>query len=86
MQLVYIKGMKMTTISIGELQKNISIFKNLSDVVEVIDKRANKKVAKIIPEKNTNIVASLAGKYKTNIKYNKEKAWEMYINEKYGSN
>ena len=76
----------MTTVSIGELQKNISILKNLNDVIEVIDKRANKKVAKIIPEKNTNIIASLAGKYNINKKYDKEKAWEVYINEKYCSN
>ena len=76
----------MKTISIGELQKNISIFKNLDDVIEVVDKRANKKVAKIIPEKSTNVIKSLAGKYKVEKSLDKQKAWEIYINEKYGIN
>jgi hypothetical protein len=40
MILVYIKGNNMLSIWIGEIQKNTSIFKNLTEVIQIVGKRA----------------------------------------------
>ena len=45
------KGLSMT-ISIGELQKNISIIKNAKEPIIVIDKKSKKKIAVIEPIKD----------------------------------
>ena len=39
------------TISMGELQKNISILKKIKEPLIVVDKRAKKQIAIIIPLK-----------------------------------
>ena len=41
-------------VSIGELQKNISLIKNTKEPIIVIDKRTKKKIAKIEPIKEEN--------------------------------
>ena len=58
----------MITISVAEIQKNISLFTKMTDIIEVIDKRRNVKVATIYPVNQTNIVEKLAGKYKNRVK------------------
>ena len=60
------------TIGISELQKNISIFKNLQNDIEVLDKKSNKILAIILPNKKHKIslTDTLAGslQHKTDIK------------------
>jgi MinD superfamily P-loop ATPase len=41
-------------VSIGELQKNISLIKNTKEPIIVIDKRTKKRIAKIEPIKEEN--------------------------------
>ena len=54
----------MKTIRLGELQKNISIFNKLNDVIQIIDKRQKKLLATIYPNKTLTTTKELAGKYK----------------------
>ena len=61
------------TISISELQKNISTFKNLNTNIKIIDKKTKKILAIILPNreyKKESLTKSLAGslKNKTEIK------------------
>ena len=61
------------TIGVSELQKNISIFKNLTTKVEVIDKKTKKVLAVVLPNKKlkqSSLTDRLAGslKDKTKIK------------------
>jgi len=42
-------------VSVGELQKNISLLNNIKEPIIVIDKRSNKKIAKIEPIKNNDL-------------------------------
>jgi hypothetical protein len=42
-------------ISIGELQKNVSLIKNTKEPIIVIDKRTKKKIAKIEPIKENDL-------------------------------
>ena len=42
-------------VSIGELQKNISLIKNTKEPIIVIDKRTKKKIAKIEPIKENDL-------------------------------
>ncbi len=77
------------TISIGELQRNISILKNLTEPLEVVDKRSKKVVAVIYPQKESSIVEQLAGSLKSDIVVEDledaiEKAKLEYLKEKYG--
>ncbi|GAB6044814.1 hypothetical protein JCM11957_04120 [Caminibacter profundus] len=43
------------TISIGELQKNISIIKNIKEPIIVIDKKSKKRIAIIEPIKDNDL-------------------------------
>jgi len=42
-------------VSVGELQKNISLLNNIKEPIIVIDKRSNKKIARIEPIKNNDL-------------------------------
>jgi len=42
-------------VSVGELQKNISLLNNIKEPIIVIDKRSNTKIAKIEPLKNNDL-------------------------------
>lgn len=71
----------MITISVAEIQKNISLFTKMTDIVELIDKRRNIKVATIYPANQTNTIEKLAGKYKDRVK---KVAMFKAVKEKYG--
>lgn len=83
----------MKTIGIGDIQKNTSIFNNLTEAIEIIDKRKKKVVAVVYPVKKERIVRKLAGKYKdrilksssTDMRFIKEAAMTKAMEEKYGN-
>ncbi len=81
----------MLSIGIGELQKNISIFKNLTEVLEIVDKRTKQPLAFVYPVHKQSQTALLAGKYKNkvnnsslNIDQIKQEAFTKAMEEKYG--
>ena len=80
----------MYSISIGELQKNISLLTQLTDVFAIIDKRKNKRVAIVYPIKKHSVIGSMAGKYRDRVtkcddlEYAKEMAMMEAMGEKYG--
>lgn len=74
----------MITVGIGEIQKNISILSKLTDVLEIVDKRKNQKIAVVYPIKKRSVVEGMAGKYKDIIAA-KESAMIEAIREKYVS-
>ena len=57
----------MYSISIGDIQKNISLLTQLQDVFTIIDKRKNKRVAIVYPIKKHSIISSMSGKYKNRV-------------------
>lgn len=57
----------MESVSIGELQKNISLLTQLTEVINIVDKRKNKTVATVYPTQKSSIVASMAGKYRDRV-------------------
>ncbi len=57
----------MRTVSIGEIQKNISILTNLTEPIEVIDGRKKEHIAIITPTRQSVSLAGLGGKYKNQI-------------------
>lgn len=80
----------MISVGIGEIQKNISIITNISEVIEVFDKRKKEKVAIIYPVNKNETIASLAGKYASRVSKNenlqdvKNEAMKIAMEEKYG--
>lgn len=54
----------MITVGIGEIQKNISILSKVTDVLEIVDKRKNQKIAVVYPIKQRSVIETLAGKYR----------------------
>jgi len=76
----------MYSVSIGEIQKNISLLTQLSDVFMIVDKRKNRNVAIVYPIKKNSIIASMAGKYKdrVNIVEDLEKAKDEAMREVLG--
>jgi hypothetical protein len=80
----------MQTVSIGEIQKNISLITKLKESIGVMDKRQNKIVAIITPTHQISVVNELAGKYTKfaknieNLDEAKEKAMIKEMREKYG--
>jgi hypothetical protein len=82
--------MNMRNVSIGEIQKNISILTQAKEPFVIIDKRKNRQVAVVQPLGGTSVVASLAGKYRDRVtpcwdlERAKEKAMEEALREKYG--
>jgi hypothetical protein len=57
----------MHSVSIGEIQKNISLLTQLTDVFTIVDKRKNKRVAIVYPIKKHSIIDSIAGKYQNRV-------------------
>jgi len=83
----------MYSISIGEIQKNISLLTQLTEVFAIIDRRKNRQVAIVYPTKTHSIVSSMAGKYRhrvdrvdrvDDLEMAKEKAMSEVLGEKYG--
>ena len=81
----------MNSLSIGDIQKNISLLTKQQDIFAIVDKRKNKRVAIVYTIKENSIISSLAGKYKNRIKQKnvdlqeaKEIAMYEAMKEKYG--
>jgi len=81
----------MLSIGIGEIQKNSSIFSNLTETLQIIDKRKKQVLAMVYPVQNVSTVSKLAGKYKnrvnsveSDIETIKNKAMQTAMEEKYG--
>lgn len=78
--------------SIGELQKNISIIKNTVEPIIIIDKRTNKQISKIEPiiDNDMNLLEEmLSFTKKVDTLYTKEDFEEVYsdnLKEKYSIN
>jgi len=54
----------MLSIGIGEIQKKSSIFSNLTEAIQIIDKRKKQVLAMVYPVQTTSVIDKLAGKYK----------------------
>lgn len=80
----------MYTLSIGEIQKNISLLTQLTDILTIVDKRKNQQVAIVYPIKKHSIIASMAGKYRDRVQSiddlerAKEEAMREVLGAKYG--
>jgi len=80
----------MKTIGIGDIQKNTSIFNNLTEAIEIVDKRKKKTVAVVYPVRKNSIIARLAGKYRNqtsapaDLTLAKEAAMAQAMKDKYG--
>ncbi len=79
----------MQSVSIGEIQKNISLITKLTEAITIVDKRKNKNVAIVYPLREDSIIASLAGKYRDKVRkvddleMAKEEAMKQVMAEKY---
>ena len=79
----------MYSVSIGEIQKNITLITKLTEAITIVDKRKNKDVAVVYPIKKHSVIASLAGKYKDRVEkvddleMAKEEAMRQAMAEKY---
>ncbi len=81
-------------ISVSEIQKNISLFKNLTETVHIIDKKTKQVLAMVLPRKQLDsysLTDSLAGilqrkKYQDvkNFETMVEDAYEEEMRAKYG--
>jgi hypothetical protein len=79
-------------IGVSELQKNISIIRNLKETLHVIDKKTNELLATILPankKSNTSLTEQLAGSMANDIVIDDiDKAYhdakEKELREKYG--
>ncbi len=81
------------TISIGELQKNISILKKAKEPIIVMDKRTGEKIAKILPLKEEDdmelfneLISDLKPESKTATREDFERVYTEHLKEKYGFN
>ena len=81
----------MLSIGIGEIQKNSSIFSNLTEALQIVDKRKKQVLAFVYPLQTHSVVDNLAGKYrdkiqKTDISFQeiKDSAMISAMEEKYG--
>lgn len=80
----------MLVVSIGDIQKNISLLTQLTDAFAIVDKRKKRRVAIVYPIKKHSIVSSMAGKYKSrtikcdDLEYAKEMGLMEAMKEKYG--
>ena len=81
------------TISIGELQRNISLLKKIKEPIIVVDKRTNKRIAKIEPIEEKDdmklLEKILSMPKKVNKPYTREdfeRVYEEHLREKYGFN
>ena len=81
----------MLSIGIGEIQKNSSIFSNLTEAMQIIDKRKRQVLAMVYPVQHVSTIDKLAGKYKnrvnaveSDIETIKKRAIQTAMEEKYG--
>ncbi len=80
----------MESIGIGELQKNTAILSNLTEAIEIVDRRKKERVAVVYPVKRGSVVRKLAGKYRDRVESvdylesAKEEAMMEAMKEKYG--
>ena len=70
----------MNSLSIGDIQKNISLLTKQQDIFAIIDKRKNKRVAIVYPIKKSSIISSLAGKYKNRVKQKNVNLYQSQLN------
>ncbi len=86
---IKVKGHRVQRVSIGEIQKNITLITKLTEAVTIVDKRKNQDVAIVYPLKKNSVIASLAGKYKDRVsrvddlETAKEEAMKRAMAEKY---
>jgi len=82
------------TISVSDLQKNISILKKINEDIIVIDKKTGEKIAKIEPIKRKNkdlelfndLIKDLTPTGKIATKKDIKNSFEEHLKEKYGFN
>ena len=81
----------MLSIGIGEIQKNSAVFSNLTEAMQIIDKRKKQVLAMVYPINNVSIIDNLAGKYKNRVEPTsstleeiKEFAMQSAMDEKHG--
>ena len=81
----------MLSVGIGEIQKNTSMFANLDETIQIIDKRKKQVLAMVYPVREQSVINNLAGKYKDRIPKTelsleeiKEKAMMDAMGDKYG--
>ncbi len=81
----------MLSIGIGEIQKNSSVFSNLTEAMQIIDKRKKRVLAMVYPLENISVIDKLAGKYQKRLKTTemdfhtiKSMAIQEAMKEKYG--
>jgi len=83
------------TIGVSELQKNISIFKNLTESIHIIDKKTKEVLALVLPKSQMEehtLTDTLAGSLQVknpiyehkNFDTMVEDAYEQEMKEKYG--
>jgi hypothetical protein len=80
----------MMSVGIGEIQKNTSIFTNLTETMQIVDKRKKEILAIVYPVKRDSVILSLSGKYKNKVENQKislekikEQSIYMAMEEKY---
>lgn len=81
----------MLSVGIGEIQKNTSIFANMSEAIQIVDKRKKRVLAMVYPVKEQSVVKRLSGKYKDRVLKSeipfeeiKELSMAEAVREKYG--
>lgn len=81
----------MLSVGIGEIQKNTSMFTNITEAIQIVDKRKKEVLAMVYPIKKHSVVDGMAGKYKDqitpatiSIEKIKEQAMTQAMEEKYG--
>jgi len=81
----------MLSVGIGEIQKNSAIFSNLTETMQIVDKRKKQILAMVYPINRSSVVHKLAGKYKNRVKETnltfqeiREYAMQKAMEEKYG--
>ena len=57
----------MLTVGIGEIQKNTSIFTNMTEVIQIVDKRKKQVLAMVYPAKQQSVIKKLSGKSKNRV-------------------
>ena len=86
-----LKEIDMQSIGIGEIQKNISIFKNMTEAIQIVDKRKKQVLAVVYPVRQQSVIKKLSGKYKNRVQKSdkslkeiKEISMTKAMKEKYG--
>lgn len=81
----------MLSIGIGEIQKNTSVFANMTEAIQIVDKRKKQVLAMVYPVKEQSVVKKLSGKYRDRVQKSaitleerKEFSMKEAMREKYG--